>query len=256
MFHKKAKTTKKVVLRLECTSCKTKAQLSLKRCKHFELGYVRLIAKSSVSKPLTFFPVVTRRPRVLPLCSRRVLSSTAHGLTMVDYYSCMFALVYSVKAESHYGFFHPCPASTLDTQVSWHFLRDVCVGRERHVIIRDSPRRTVSFGIPAILISLLLDIGDERFHPFSRLTSFTAVRFCSHFKWSIGISSTYALAVTNHAKITQLSEVLKTPLVLRMAIVNTNAHPSSWMRAARKASPGFTNCSMVLASDQRPFIGS
>lgn len=40
MFHKKAKTTKKVVLRLECTQCKTKAQLALKRCKHFELGYV------------------------------------------------------------------------------------------------------------------------------------------------------------------------------------------------------------------------
>lgn len=39
VFHKKAKTTKKVVLRLECTQCKTKAQLSLKRCKHFELGY-------------------------------------------------------------------------------------------------------------------------------------------------------------------------------------------------------------------------
>ncbi|EHY59501.1 Large ribosomal subunit protein eL42 [Exophiala dermatitidis] len=38
VFHKKAKTTKKVVLRLECTVCKTKAQLSLKRCKHFELG--------------------------------------------------------------------------------------------------------------------------------------------------------------------------------------------------------------------------
>ncbi|KAL4918146.1 RNA ligase/cyclic nucleotide phosphodiesterase [Aspergillus aurantiobrunneus] len=38
VFHKKAKTTKKVVLRLECTQCKTKKQLSLKRCKHFELG--------------------------------------------------------------------------------------------------------------------------------------------------------------------------------------------------------------------------
>lgn len=38
MFHKKAKTTKKVVLRLECSSCKTKLQLALKRCKHFELG--------------------------------------------------------------------------------------------------------------------------------------------------------------------------------------------------------------------------
>ena len=34
----KAKTTKKVVLRLECNECKYRAQLPLKRCKHFELG--------------------------------------------------------------------------------------------------------------------------------------------------------------------------------------------------------------------------
>lgn len=33
MFHKKAKTTKKVVLRLECTVCKYKMQMALKRCK-------------------------------------------------------------------------------------------------------------------------------------------------------------------------------------------------------------------------------
>ena len=51
VFHKKAKTTKKVVLRLECTSCKTKAQLALKRCKHFELGYV-------------FFPLYEVEPRL------------------------------------------------------------------------------------------------------------------------------------------------------------------------------------------------
>eukprot|EP01100_Stratorugosa_tubuloviscum_P014544 TRINITY_DN785_c0_g1_i1.p1 TRINITY_DN785_c0_g1~~TRINITY_DN785_c0_g1_i1.p1 ORF type:complete len:106 (-),score=29.34 TRINITY_DN785_c0_g1_i1:153-470(-) len=38
IFHKKAKTTKKIVLRLECTECKTKHQVVLKRCKHFELG--------------------------------------------------------------------------------------------------------------------------------------------------------------------------------------------------------------------------
>ncbi len=38
VFRKKAKTTKKVVLRLECVVCKTKMQLPLKRCKHFELG--------------------------------------------------------------------------------------------------------------------------------------------------------------------------------------------------------------------------
>jgi hypothetical protein len=30
--------TKKVVLRLECTVCKIKHQLTLKRTKHFELG--------------------------------------------------------------------------------------------------------------------------------------------------------------------------------------------------------------------------
>lgn len=29
------------MLRLECVKCKTKLQLSLKRCKHFELGYVK-----------------------------------------------------------------------------------------------------------------------------------------------------------------------------------------------------------------------
>ena len=29
VFHKKAKTTKKVVLRLECVACKTKTQLAL-----------------------------------------------------------------------------------------------------------------------------------------------------------------------------------------------------------------------------------
>ena len=37
-MHKKAKTTKKVTLRLECKECKTKKQLVIKRTKHFELG--------------------------------------------------------------------------------------------------------------------------------------------------------------------------------------------------------------------------
>merc|ERR1712243_374627 len=36
--YKKAKTTKKIVLRLECTDCKRKDQVVIKRCKHFELG--------------------------------------------------------------------------------------------------------------------------------------------------------------------------------------------------------------------------
>jgi len=38
VFHKKAKTTRKVVLRLECKKCKAKTQLTIKRTKHFELG--------------------------------------------------------------------------------------------------------------------------------------------------------------------------------------------------------------------------
>merc|ERR1711944_53742 len=37
VFHKKAKTTKKVTLRLECTKSKKKKLLVIKRCKHFEL---------------------------------------------------------------------------------------------------------------------------------------------------------------------------------------------------------------------------
>merc|ERR1712130_1015376 len=38
VFHKKAKTTKKIVLRLECTKSEKKKLLVIKRCKHFELG--------------------------------------------------------------------------------------------------------------------------------------------------------------------------------------------------------------------------
>lgn len=36
--HFQAKTTKKIVLRMECTECKYRKQTPLKRCKHFELG--------------------------------------------------------------------------------------------------------------------------------------------------------------------------------------------------------------------------
>ncbi len=74
MFHKKAKTTKKVVLRLECTQCKTKAQLALKRCKHFELGYVGCFERC-IDLGLTVVAVVTRRPRALRSCFRHVLLS-------------------------------------------------------------------------------------------------------------------------------------------------------------------------------------
>ncbi|XP_028643939.1 60S ribosomal protein L36a-like [Grammomys surdaster] len=40
IFRKKAKTTKKIVLRLECVepNCRSQRMLASKRCKHFELG--------------------------------------------------------------------------------------------------------------------------------------------------------------------------------------------------------------------------
>merc|ERR1712216_1020048 len=38
VFHKKAKTTKKIVLKLQCSKCKRVAQKAIKRCKHFEIG--------------------------------------------------------------------------------------------------------------------------------------------------------------------------------------------------------------------------
>jgi len=38
ILRRKAKTTKKILLRMECSECKTRKQIQLKRCKHFELG--------------------------------------------------------------------------------------------------------------------------------------------------------------------------------------------------------------------------
>ena len=38
VFHKKVKTTKKIVLKLKCAKCGQSHQHVLKRCKHFELG--------------------------------------------------------------------------------------------------------------------------------------------------------------------------------------------------------------------------
>ncbi|KAK1346776.1 hypothetical protein QTO34_000636, partial [Cnephaeus nilssonii] len=40
IFQKKAETTKKIVLRLECVepTCRSKRMLAIKRCKHFEFG--------------------------------------------------------------------------------------------------------------------------------------------------------------------------------------------------------------------------
>eukprot|EP01061_Rhynchopus_euleeides_P003688 TRINITY_DN129_c0_g2_i1.p2 TRINITY_DN129_c0_g2~~TRINITY_DN129_c0_g2_i1.p2 ORF type:complete len:105 (+),score=56.98 TRINITY_DN129_c0_g2_i1:78-392(+) len=38
VFHKKAKTTKKISLKLTCTKCKRVKLTHIKRCKHFELA--------------------------------------------------------------------------------------------------------------------------------------------------------------------------------------------------------------------------
>merc|ERR1712075_4825 len=38
IFHKKAKTTKKIVLRLTCVECKRISHAAIKRTKHFEFG--------------------------------------------------------------------------------------------------------------------------------------------------------------------------------------------------------------------------
>merc|ERR1719154_1056440 len=38
ILRRKAKTTKKLVLKIECTKCKWKNQIAIKRTKHFELG--------------------------------------------------------------------------------------------------------------------------------------------------------------------------------------------------------------------------
>ncbi|KAH9849576.1 ribosomal protein L44-domain-containing protein [Lenzites betulinus] len=73
VFHKKAKTTKKVVLRLECTVCKYKMQLSLKRCKHFELGGEKKTKGAALQfvRPLQFtFTPVTHT--TMPMCSDRL----------------------------------------------------------------------------------------------------------------------------------------------------------------------------------------
>ena len=92
VFHKKAKTTKKVVLRLECTACKTKAQLALKRCKHFELGYV--ICDGSGSMGANYSAVVTRRPRVLrwySRCSATTLLSCGLGMALGGFCAAVMA---------------------------------------------------------------------------------------------------------------------------------------------------------------------
>ncbi|GLJ29310.1 hypothetical protein SUGI_0577980 [Cryptomeria japonica] len=55
VFHKKAKTTKKIVLRLQCQSCKHVSQHPIKRCKHFEIDtYLRQKICFDCRRPLYF----------------------------------------------------------------------------------------------------------------------------------------------------------------------------------------------------------
>lgn len=61
-----AKTTKKVVLRLECTVCKYKAQLALKRCKQYVPRNPRQIVVWFSPIYLASSWVARKRQRVLP----------------------------------------------------------------------------------------------------------------------------------------------------------------------------------------------
>jgi len=48
IFHKKAKVTKKIVIRLECTECGYRTQQKLKRAKHFEVGVEKKAKKGDL----------------------------------------------------------------------------------------------------------------------------------------------------------------------------------------------------------------
>ena len=64
MLYLQAKTTKKIVLRMECSVCKYRKQLAIKRCKHFELG-------GDKKRKVTF----------IPACHLRVFDANdPHGL--------------------------------------------------------------------------------------------------------------------------------------------------------------------------------
>ena len=65
IFHKKAKTTKKITLRLTCTNCKTVRLKPIKRSKHFEICDKKPKTKGAVSSPL--LPTHPSLPRPAPL---------------------------------------------------------------------------------------------------------------------------------------------------------------------------------------------
>jgi hypothetical protein len=112
---------------MECTVCKTKAQLALKRCKHFELGYVlmpflRLHSQLERGADCVALTVVIRKPRVPLLSSKPIISVLANSEP--EYYPPCFVLFYSVLLL--FPFVHPRWAKM------WHRRR------ERHMGIKDT----------------------------------------------------------------------------------------------------------------------
>lgn len=73
----RAKTTKKVVLRLECTQCKVRFQRADPHEPYLTTGRPRHSSPSSDASTSSW--VVTRRRRVLLLFSKRILSSLFCG---------------------------------------------------------------------------------------------------------------------------------------------------------------------------------
>ena len=72
IFHKKAKTTKKISLRLECKECKVKKQLKIKRTKHFELGtepWLRPCARRCGARTLGSIRASLPRRRYRKVCA-------------------------------------------------------------------------------------------------------------------------------------------------------------------------------------------
>ena len=77
IFHKKAKTTKKITLRIECKECKSKSHLRLKRTKRFELGmYMLLTLRKSQGKkkplPPSTFCNVHKKLTINPSICKRI----------------------------------------------------------------------------------------------------------------------------------------------------------------------------------------
>lgn len=99
VFAVQAKTTKKVVLRLECTVCKYKMQMSLKRCKHFELGG----EKKTKGAALTFVSHTTFRPWI---------STDAAFVVNVLFFCCR---LFHAMFYYHYEYFLPASASMKHT---------------------------------------------------------------------------------------------------------------------------------------------